>query len=60
MSAANVSGGLYLWSTTTLPHSSFLPTITFLLKKGNSDLCCNEFTGAVKLYFQGAARINPV
>ena len=47
MSTANVFGGLFLWSTLLL--SSTLPTITFLLKKGNSDLCCNKFTEAVRL-----------
>jgi len=31
------------WSLTTLLHSFTLATITFLLTKGNSDLCCTVF-----------------
>ena len=41
MSTATVHGGP-TWSLSLLPHSFILATITFLITKGNSDLCCTS------------------
>jgi len=38
---ATFEEGVQLWSL-TMQHS-FIATITFLAKKGNSDLCCKDF-----------------
>lgn len=55
MSTAYVYGGQKTWSISTLLHS-FIFTITFLLQKGNSDLCYNELIQKLCSVIQSTAQ----